>query len=118
MQNAIKFSHDGQKIVITAEAVGGDEVHLSVTDYGVGISDSEIDKIFHLFYEIGDTMHHHTSKESFMGGGMGVGLSIVQDIVLAHHGKVTVKSREGEGTTFTVHIPMREADHPASASST
>jgi signal transduction histidine kinase len=77
-----------------------------VSDTGIGIPRENMDKIFHLFYEVGDSLLHQTSKEAFLGGGMGVGLCIVNDIVKAHDGKVEVESTVNEGSRFIVHIPQ------------
>ena len=59
-----------------------------------------------MFYEVGDILHHQTSKEAFLGGGMGVGLCIVNDIVKAHEGSIEVKSTIDEGSSFIVRLPQ------------
>lgn len=113
VQNAIKFTRDGGRITIGAEAQPGDGVAFSVSDTGIGIPADQQSRIFELFYEVGDTLHHHTSKDDFLGGGMGVGLSIVSDIVQAHQGQVTVQSEVGRGSTFRVVFPRLAANGAA-----
>ncbi len=107
VQNAIKFTRDGGQITLTAGPADGERIALSVSDTGIGIPLEQQARIFELFYEVGDTLHHHTSKDDFLGGGMGVGLSIVSDIVQAHHGEVSVTSEVGRGSTFKVLFPLR-----------
>lgn len=105
VQNAIRFTADEGSISIAAHRDPDDRLHLTVSDTGVGIPSRHLDRIFELFYEVGDAVHHHSSQDSFMGGGMGVGLSIVNDIVTAHEGTVEVASAVGRGSTFTVILP-------------
>lgn len=116
VQNAIKFTRDGGRIVLA----GGIEdrcLVFTVSDTGIGIPPDQQPRIFELFYEVADSLHHHTSKDDFLGGGMGVGLSIVSDIVAAHHGEVTVVSEVGRGSTFKVSLPLNPGpENPASAS--
>jgi signal transduction histidine kinase len=74
--------------------------------------------IFDRFYVAFDTDYHRSSKIDYMGGGMGIGLSIVKGIIDAHHGEVWLESSglAGEGTTFFVKLPQKHADSgPASA---
>lgn len=106
LQNAIKFTQDGGRISINASLDEGHVLKFTVSDTGIGIPEENLDKIFHLFYEVGDSLHHQTSKEAFLGGGMGVGLCIVNDIVKAHDGSVEVKSTVDEGSSFIVHLPQ------------
>ncbi|MCX8069329.1 MAG: ATP-binding protein, partial [Thermodesulfovibrionales bacterium] len=72
-------------------------IYVSVSDTGCGIPEDMIDKIFNPFF---------TTKE--IGKGTGLGLSIVMDIVKKHNGEITVESKVGQGTTFTVKIPILE----------
>ncbi|HUJ73225.1 MAG TPA: HAMP domain-containing sensor histidine kinase, partial [bacterium] len=104
-QNAIKFTEDGGQITVYGRALPDQRVLLAVKDTGIGIALEHQDKIFTLFYEVGDSLHHHTSKDEFLGGGMGVGLSIVSDIVAAHRGELKLTSEPGKGSTFTVILP-------------
>ncbi len=76
----------------------GRYVELRVTDTGMGMSEDELDRIFEPFY---------TTKPKGMGAGLG--LSMVYGTVHNHGGRVLVESREGEGTTFTIHLPALEA---------
>ena len=107
MQNAIKFTPDKGSITLGAGKNGNDFV-FEISETGVGISEDNREKIFHLFYEVGEALHHHTSKDGFMGGGMGVGLALVRDIVDAHEGKIDVQSNPEGGSIFTVTIPVMD----------
>lgn len=106
IQNAIKFTNDGGEITVRAANNENGEFELTVTDTGIGIPHDERKWIFGLFYEVSDTLHHHSSKSQFGGGGMGIGLAIVNDIVAAHQGRVTVDSEVGRGSRFRVTIPQ------------
>lgn len=108
LQNAIKFTQDGGEIAVSAVATDG-ELRLAVQDTGVGIAPENVERVFQMFYEVGSTLHHHSSKEDFQGGGMGIGLTIVHDIVEAHGGRVEVESQPGRGSRFTVCVPQRGA---------
>ena len=108
LQNAIKFTADEGSIAIAAQREGEHRLRLTVTDTGVGIPQENLDRIFELFYEVGDSLHHHSSTADFLGGGMGVGLSIVNDIVAAHQGTVEVASTVGKGSEFTVTLPVND----------
>ena len=112
VQNAIKFTADEGTISIDAGRDGNKRLRLTVTDTGVGIPAENLDRIFELFYEVGDALHHHSSGAEFLGGGMGVGLSIVNDIVTAHEGSVEVSSTVGEGSSFVVTLPLHGPSAP------
>jgi len=106
VQNAVKFTQDGGNIAIEAALREEGLVAVSVSDDGVGIPPEHLPRIFELFYEAAPTLQHHSSNTDFLGGGMGVGLSIVQDIVKAHRGTVEVTSTLGEGSRFTLNLPQ------------
>lgn len=106
IQNAIKFTPDGGRIQVDAWMDDAQRFCFRVKDTGIGIAEQNQDRIFQLFYEVGESTHHHTSKDEFLGGGMGVGLSLVKDIVEAHRGTVRVESRLGQGSTFTLTLPQ------------
>jgi C4-dicarboxylate-binding protein DctP len=62
------------------------------------------------FYEVQDVMYHSTSKTNFMGGGIGVGLSLVKEIVEKNNGEIVVESEVGKGSTFTLIFPLKQMD--------
>lgn len=97
VDNAIKYTPSGGKIWLAMQP-GDNGVSISVTDTGVGINKSHLDKIFDRFYRVdkGRSREH---------GGSGLGLSIVRSIVELHKGKVNVESEPGGGSTFKVWLP-------------
>jgi signal transduction histidine kinase len=80
-------------------------VFFSVKDNGIGIAPRERKKIFQPFYQADQPL-------SRKGSGCGLGLSIVQFITAAHHGSVSVESRSGGGSTFTLSLPSASAAEP------
>ncbi len=98
ISNAIKYSPEGGIIQITGELLK-EHYQLSVKDQGVGISPEHIEKIFDKFYRV-DTSNTSVS-------GIGLGMSIVKDIVEAHGGRIWVESELGKGTTVIFTIPRR-----------
>ena len=98
IENALKYSQ-GKIDVFVQET--SNEALLQVTDDGGGISDDELQRIFERFQQV---------DSSGGVGGFGLGLFIVKSIVDAHHGTVEVRSEEGVGTTFRVHLPKRSSD--------
>jgi signal transduction histidine kinase len=97
LDNAWKYSGDGKRIVLRTEARNG-SVCFTVEDNGIGLSPSECRQVFDRFYQTDQRLAR-------AAGGCGLGLSIVQSIVEAHHGSVRVKSEPGRGSTFTIEIP-------------
>jgi two-component system, OmpR family, sensor histidine kinase SenX3 len=105
--NAIAYSGERSRVTITAQPVG-DLVELSVSDEGVGIPGAELERIFERFYRIDPSRHRAT-------GGTGLGLSIVKHVAATHGGEVTVWSREGQGSTFTLRLPRHLKEEPGAA---
>ncbi len=97
LDNAYKYSGDERHIVLRTYRDGG-EVCFAVRDHGIGLSGRVAGKIFDRFYQVDQSLSRPES-------GCGLGLSIVQFIVQAHGGSVSVDSRPGEGSTFTVCLP-------------
>ncbi len=97
LDNAWKYSGDDKEIVLTAQARNG-SVIFAVKDNGIGLPAAEKDRIFKRFYQVDPTL-------SRTGSGCGLGLSIVQFIVTAHHGTVKVESEPGKGSTFSLTLP-------------
>ncbi|MDG2053102.1 MAG: PAS domain-containing sensor histidine kinase [Phycisphaerales bacterium] len=103
LSNAVKVSGSESPIIVNAD-VDGSRVVISVTDYGVGIPEHAIPKLFKKFARV-DSPEHHNVK------GTGLGLALAHEIVLAHRGRIWVESRYGEGSTFFVSLPVgRESD--------
>jgi signal transduction histidine kinase len=98
IDNAVKYSGDSRNIIVRAYA---EDQYLifTVKDFGIGIRKEEIDKVFERFYRGGNELTR-TVK------GSGLGLTLVKQIVEAHHGKIEVDSEVGNGSTFTVRIPL------------
>lgn len=105
VQNAVKFTPDGGEIKISARIEEGYCV-LSVADNGIGIAPEEQGKIFEKFYEVQNSNYHSSSKNAFLGGGLGIGLPSVKAIVQAMGGRVKVKSQLSQGSEFQVYLPL------------
>jgi two-component system phosphate regulon sensor histidine kinase PhoR len=97
VDNAIKYSEP--ESVVRVEAMkSGKEVIIKVEDHGCGIPKEHLDRIFERFYRV-------DKARSRKVGGTGLGLAIVRHIVSAHHGKISVESSPGRGSTFFIHLP-------------
>ena len=96
--NAVAYSGDGSRVLVTTKSMG-DTVQVSVVDQGIGIPAREIDRIFERFYRVDPARHRAT-------GGTGLGLSIVKHVAATHGGEVSVWSVEGQGSTFTLTLPL------------
>lgn len=96
LSNALKYTSEGGEITLTAKEENGC-VMISVADNGCGISSDELPYIFDRFYQ---------AKNA--GRGTGIGLAIVKAFTELHHGEVSATSIEGKGSTFTIHIPVRQ----------
>ena len=94
VQNAIAAMPDGGSLRLSVKAVEGEAVKLTDTDTGKGIPAALRERIFDPFFGTKD-----------QPARMGMGLSICHAIAEAHHGKITVESAEGQGTTFTLLLP-------------
>ncbi len=97
LENAVKYSDAPAHIEMTIEEVGT-EVHLKITDRGIGMSQRDLAHIFERFYTVNKV---HSRKL----GGAGLGLSIVKTIVEKHKGRITVTSELGKGSAFTIILP-------------
>ena len=106
ISNAIKFTPDGGAIDVSAKQIQHDRdkdfVELKVRDTGIGIDADKIEHIFERYYQVG-----HTSLRK--GEGTGIGLSLVNEIVKLLGGNVSVESTPGQGTEFTVLLPITSA---------
>jgi signal transduction histidine kinase len=110
VDNAVKYTPDGGTISIEATSEF-DTMHLIVSDTGIGINRAEQERIFDKFYVLEDSAYHSTSTSTFMGGGMGLGLTVTHGIIRAHGGRIWVDS-EGQdmerlpGSRFHIMLPM------------
>jgi signal transduction histidine kinase len=98
--NAIKFSPHGSKVFI-AVRTGRSILIIEVSDEGPGILPGELVHIFEKFYRV-------PSVEGDGPPGTGLGLALVREIVELHHGRASVVSTRGKGSTFTLCLPLRE----------
>ena len=109
VNNALKYSQDRKYIGVNLYRDNG-SVKLEVVDQGIGIPHQEQQKIFEKFYRVGDPLVHNTK-------GSGLGLSLVRHIVQAHGGEVAVDSTPGQGSKFTIVLPVKPVpDSSAGAS--
>lgn len=98
LDNAAKYSKERKRIRVTA-GVKQNHAFVSVTDQGIGIAPSDQKKIFEKFVRLENGLVHDVK-------GAGLGLSLVAQIVKAHDGKIEVQSAPGEGSTFTLALPV------------
>jgi protein-histidine pros-kinase len=101
LSNALKFTSVGGDVRLTA-TYDDQWVRLSVTDTGIGIAPEHIERIFERYYQVEDT--------SERSRGQGLGLAIVRIIVEGHGGHIAVESAPGQGSTFTVSLPVAPSD--------
>ncbi|MGW6198090.1 sensor histidine kinase [Kribbella sp. NPDC055110] len=109
VENAINYSPDGTRVAVAAHPIG-DLVEVTVSDQGVGIPSSDLERVFERFYRVDRARSRET-------GGTGLGLSIVKHIASIHGGDVRVWSVEGQGSTFTVRLPLRLEPAPGQTDS-
>ena len=97
LNNAIKYSSAGQSVMLRAALVN-DAIEISVVDHGVGIQPEDLPNIYEPFYR-------GSNKKRYVQG-MGVGLTITRDIILAHQGEISVESDPGVQTVFKIRLPI------------
>jgi len=107
LENAVIYSPEGGQVTVSVDRVdeelesdiAGPVVRIAVRDQGIGIPSKDLERIFERFYRVDPGRARAT-------GGTGLGLSIVRHVTQNHGGRVTVESREGKGSTFTVELPV------------
>ena len=97
ISNAVKYTPEGRSVSVDLSRVG-DQIVLTCCDEGIGISESDQERLFTEFFR-------STNPEAVAQPGTGLGLAIVQRIVERHHGRVEVESHLGKGSTFRVYLP-------------
>jgi two-component system, OmpR family, phosphate regulon sensor histidine kinase PhoR len=98
LDNALKYSPPGGRVLVRARPGEEDEMRLEVEDAGIGIPAEHLPRIFDKFYMVDGSIARRV-------GGTGVGLYLVREIVRLHRGSVDVKSLPGEGSVFSVRLP-------------
>jgi two-component system sensor histidine kinase SenX3 len=98
LENAINYSPDGTTVSITTEVLDG-IVSISIVDQGIGIPESDTERVFERFYRVDPARSRET-------GGTGLGLSIVKHVASNHGGDVTLWSKPGIGSTFALRLPV------------
>ncbi len=101
LENAIKFSDAGSHVAVAVRISPDNpsEVEIHVTDHGIGIPAKDLERIFERFYRVDISRSHKA-------GGTGLGLSIVRHAISNHGGRIEVDSREGQGSTFKIVLPI------------
>ena len=97
IENAINYSPEGTRVAVTIRDIG-EICEVAISDQGIGIPEKDLERIFERFYRV-------DPARSRITGGTGLGLSIVKHIITNHGGDVSVWSKEGSGSTFTIRIP-------------
>ena len=101
VNNAIKYSSQDRYLAVNLKRING-SVKLEVVDHGIGIPRDEQPKIFEKFYRVCDPLVHNTK-------GSGLGLCLVRHIAHAHGGDVSVESTPGQGSKFSLVLPVSPA---------
>lgn len=101
IENGIKYTPSGGEVVIRGRC-HEDQIEISVKDTGRGIPEDEISRVFDRFYQVDKSRGNGDDPSS------GLGLAIAQEIVQAHGGQITLRSRQGLGSRFSVRLPLRD----------
>jgi two-component system CheB/CheR fusion protein len=99
INNAVKYTQDNKKVIVKTDS-HKKFVRISVTDFGIGLSEDQKDRIFERFYRVED--------KKYMTSGLGMGLYISTEIIRNHRGEIGVESTLGKGSTFYVDLPLLE----------
>lgn len=99
VENAIKYSRKESEWIKVHAARDGEYLRIDVQDQGIGVAPENVDSLFDLFHQI--------NREAFEQQGTGAGLAICKGIVNIHDGKLSLVSKQGEGSTFTIMIPFQ-----------
>ena len=97
LNNAVKYSRPGGRVVLKAEKLSDNQMKITVSDQGIGISPEDTDRVFEKYYR-------GSSKEVTSRSGHGLGLYLAKRIVELHHGTISVQSELGKGTEFSIQF--------------
>ncbi|MEU8123323.1 ATP-binding protein [Spirillospora sp. NPDC049024] len=111
VDNAVAYSPEHTRVVVSTRRCDEWHVEINVTDQGIGIPDAEIERIFERFYRVDPARSRQT-------GGTGLGLAIVKHVTSKHGGEITVWSKEGHGSTFTIRLPLLDTPRRSAAGTT
>ncbi|TJZ79504.1 sensor histidine kinase [Rhodococcus oryzae] len=100
VENAIAYSPQGSPVSVSRSR-RGDKVAIAVTDRGIGIANEDQERVFERFFRVDKARSRST-------GGTGLGLAIAKHVAANHNGSITLWSKVGTGSTFTLHIPWHE----------
>jgi two-component system, OmpR family, phosphate regulon sensor histidine kinase PhoR len=110
VENALKYGAAGKRVDIALTRAhtrsGGEEARLTVRDFGPGIAPEHLPRLTERFYRV-------DVAESRAQGGTGLGLALVKHVLNRHGGRVTIESIPGQGASFTMHLPLAQADSGA-----
>ncbi len=111
LKNAVKFTPPGGDIIVTSQLTSdGRKLTVEISDTGIGLEPTEIERIFDAFSQ-GD---HAGAGGSHRFGGVGLGLAISRMLAELHHGSISAKSEgRGRGATFIIELPLHRVEHPA-----
>lgn len=110
LSNAFKFTPSGGKVAIHVLIAQKNRLRLSVSDTGIGIAEEMRDKIFDRFYQV-DSSHTRAYE------GTGIGLALTKELIELFDGEIEMESQEGQGSVFTISIPIQLLDASAVANS-
>jgi signal transduction histidine kinase/DNA-binding response OmpR family regulator len=103
IENALHYTPDGGKVLVRVERPDAETAALRVSDTGPGIPEDEMSDLF-------DRFHRGESSRRTRSDGSGLGLALAQELTELHDGTIEVESEVGLGSTFTVHLPLREPE--------
>jgi signal transduction histidine kinase len=113
IENSIKYTPDGGHITLSADA-DTDHVAIRVTDNGRGIPKKDLPILFDKFYRGLPTPHSATLNDALYedadAAGVGLGLYLARDVMQRMGGQISVETEVGQGSTFTLHLPIWKAD--------
>jgi signal transduction histidine kinase len=114
--NAIRFTNDFGTIKIGARRSAFQEEKINnkeslvvyIQDNGIGIPSQQLKNVFRKFYEVNEIYAHKSGTVEYRSSGLGLGLSTSKRIAELHNGRIWIKSKENEGTTVFISLPIKQ----------